>query len=333
MSNLAYIPNDYARGYVASLSDSRKGVHVPLSFIDLCNGNLHDAMLFSQIMYWHEPSKETGETRLKKLDDDGYLWLYKNHSDWYKECRIKTQTVRKCLERLKKSGLIKYKLSGAEGNATPHIRIDWDVFEQKMKELESPKAKKPKKSKIIPMPEAPATVEHTPVTTEQGGLLQQDTPLLQEVKSNTENTTENTRKDISAPIVTDISAVHPKLSSEDHAMFMDILHKQLKLPNGVGWDVYHQLRGTVKDKTSKRYKHGEMFRVTPVSVAELKAYVPFYRTKVTDTSIPIPTSADGLETWFSKLRDERAEQRKQIETQKRNVKRPLNYDELEKESA
>jgi len=128
-------------------------------------------------MYWHEPNKETGKPRMKVIYD-GYLWIAKNHSDWHEETRIKAATVRKCLDRLKERQLIFYILSGFNGNSTPFIRVNWTMFEAKMKALNTAKD--------------PDTREHDPDMREQGGLLPQDTPLLPEVNPNTETTTETT---------------------------------------------------------------------------------------------------------------------------------------------
>jgi len=203
MTALDYISNEYARGYVHSRSHSREGVFVSLEFIDLCNGNMYDAILFSQIMYWHEPSNKTGDTRMRR-ERDGHLWVAKNHSDWYAECRIKAQTVRKCLDRLKQSGLIIYELHGEKGNKTPFIRINWDVFAAKMKAMETDK-------KVIPIPDI---TEHTPVIPEQGGVYSVTDPLLQHNEPNTENTTENTTELTTAdePQVKSVTPQNPVLA-------------------------------------------------------------------------------------------------------------------------
>lgn len=132
-----YIDNDFGKQYVSRNYEARRGVHVPRSIVDINDGNIHDGIIFSQILFWHEPSLETGKTRLRKKMSDGRYWLYKNHSDWYTECRIKANTAKKCLGRIKERKLILYELHGANGNSTPHMRINWDEFERRMRLWES----------------------------------------------------------------------------------------------------------------------------------------------------------------------------------------------------
>lgn len=190
MGKLDYIDNDFARGYVQSHSNARRGVFVPMTFIDLCDGNMYDAILFSQLMYWHQPSNSTGEAKMQRKHN-GHLWVAKNHSDWYQECRIKSATVRKSLNRLKKTGLVIYELHGEKGLKTPFIRINWDVFEDKMKALEPP-----------------VIISHPPDTIEQGVCPSVSYPLLPENEPNTESTSKNThKKEPRAHINSDLDAM------------------------------------------------------------------------------------------------------------------------------
>lgn len=132
MAAYSYIPNEFGKAWVASRHEARRGVHTPLAYIDINEGNRFDADVFAQIMYWHEPNQETGESRMKH-QRDGYYWLTKNHSDWFAETRIKKETVRKCLDRLHTRKLIVYELHGDAGNVTPWIRVNWEEFERRMK--------------------------------------------------------------------------------------------------------------------------------------------------------------------------------------------------------
>ena len=133
---LDYINNEFGKAWVSSQYHARRGVFLPLVYIDINEGNLHDAVVFAQIMYWHEPNRETGKTRLRVLKD-GYWWLVKNHGDWESEVRISRRTVRNCLERIKGRGLIVYELHGHAGKKAPYIRVNWDVFKLRIEELEN----------------------------------------------------------------------------------------------------------------------------------------------------------------------------------------------------
>ncbi len=127
-----YIPNEFGRAWVSSQFYNRRGVHTPLAFIDINEGNRDDAYLFAQIMFWHEPNKETGQARISTLHN-GHLWLVRKHSDWFKETRMKKETVRACLRRLKERGLIFYELVGKKGQESPYVRVNWNEFERRMK--------------------------------------------------------------------------------------------------------------------------------------------------------------------------------------------------------
>jgi hypothetical protein len=185
---LSYIDNDFGKTWVASHVAAKRGVHVPLLYIDLNDGNIYDAIIFSQIMYWHEPSTETGQPRLKR-EKDGHLWLYKNHGDWLAECRIPRATARKCLDRIKARNLIIYDVGGEAGKASPFMRVNWDEFEKRMKVLlsnETPKNKPRKHAKKKP---APVSYQGTPP------VPQENTPVPYQGISNTESTAITTNKD------------------------------------------------------------------------------------------------------------------------------------------
>jgi hypothetical protein len=130
MEQLDYIPNTFVQQYITTLS----GVIVPIDFMALCDDNPFDAILLAQIIYWYRPNK-SGKRKLQ-IYKDGHWWIAKKHSDWYPECRIKERTVRRCLERLQDSKLIIYKVSGFAGMTIPHLRMNWEVFETKIKALQ-----------------------------------------------------------------------------------------------------------------------------------------------------------------------------------------------------
>jgi hypothetical protein len=186
---LDYIPNDFGRTWVQSHAEARRGVHLPLSYIDINEGNLNDAIVFAQIMYWHEPSAETGLSRLV-IQHDGHYWLAKNHCDWYAETRVKARTIRNCLSRLQERNLIIYELNGFAGNVTPHLRINWDEFERRMRHWTT-------HADAYSQDSTPDIRCQTPDTRGQGGLTPDVRPLTLDVKSNTETTTETTTEIIS----------------------------------------------------------------------------------------------------------------------------------------
>lgn len=219
----SYIPTEFGRTWVASRHEARRGTHVPIAYVDINDGNDYDAKVFAQIMYWHEPNMETGESRLRRKDD-GLYWLTKNHADWFAETRIRKATVRKCLSRLQNRDLIVYQLGGDKGNPTPEIRVNWEEFERRMKlwmehghntlgEEDYEKSlmiylRKPSDEAMSTLwawliqlfrEEALSTLQqdipsdttgHTPCPDISDPLIHEDIPLIPQVISNTETTSE-----------------------------------------------------------------------------------------------------------------------------------------------
>ncbi len=153
-------------------------------------------------------------------------------------------------------------------------------------------------------------------------------PTAQEVKTALPPKAQFTQIVIAA---TDSQSKPKPLSSDDYKLFMAILETKFNLYGGRALDIYHQLRGSTKDTKSKRYQYGQSFRDRPVTLSELQAFVGWYPAQCKDC--PYPIAADTLEDWFGKYLAQIDKQRKQVEFQQRNVKRPLNYDALEKDSA
>lgn len=124
------VPTERGQRILANQSAIWRGVHYALSFYDVLN-NQTDALVFSQIMYWHKPDDE-GYSKLRRRCTKGFFWIAKNHSDWYRETRCKMRTVQRSLERLAGYGLIYYELHGEKGNVTPWIRINWAEYDRLM---------------------------------------------------------------------------------------------------------------------------------------------------------------------------------------------------------
>ena len=132
MPELDYIHSDYGKAFVEGARTNQVGVFISETFVGINDGNLHDAILFAQIMYWHMPSLETGKTRLR-VKNDGEYWVAKNHKDWLPECFIKERSVRNIIPRLLGRKLIYYKLSGFAGSKMPYIRVNWSGLEAAIK--------------------------------------------------------------------------------------------------------------------------------------------------------------------------------------------------------
>jgi len=120
--------DDYLSGWLRSDSTREDSIVLRRVFIDICGGNLSDAVILSQIVYWHTP-KKNGETRLT-ISRDGHLWLAKGYGDWWEECRIPQGTARDALRRLEALGIIIKRVWHFDGRKMPHFRIDTVEFKR-----------------------------------------------------------------------------------------------------------------------------------------------------------------------------------------------------------
>ncbi len=118
----------FLEGYLASESADRDVIKVKRIYIQICGDNLNDAVLFSQIMYWHGRDKN-GQSRLRVVRG-GHLWLAKRYEDWWAECRINASTARDAIKRLCKIGLIEKRRFHFDGKPMVHLRVVPDKFEE-----------------------------------------------------------------------------------------------------------------------------------------------------------------------------------------------------------
>jgi hypothetical protein len=114
-------------GWLASEDAQRDIIAVKKMYVDINDGNLHDGMLFSQIMFWHGNSKETGKPRMS-VKKSGHLWLAKQYKEWWDECRIKKGTAKQCIDRMVKRGLLIREQHRFGGMRTVHLRVNPERF-------------------------------------------------------------------------------------------------------------------------------------------------------------------------------------------------------------
>jgi hypothetical protein len=120
---------------ISSDQFASRGTFVPLSFIDICEGDDSSAQIFAQIMYWFTPVQEQGVYRMKiSIEQEGHYWLAKAHGEWFKETRIRRATAKRAVKYLAELGLIELKYYEYGGVAqVPHYRIMWEEFERRMR--------------------------------------------------------------------------------------------------------------------------------------------------------------------------------------------------------
>lgn len=95
------------------------------------DNNIHDAVLFSQIMFWHGNNKETNKPRMK-IHKEGHLWIAKSYEEWEKETCIKERTIRKSLQRITDRNLIFSELWKFNNRPVLHVRVNPDGFKERL---------------------------------------------------------------------------------------------------------------------------------------------------------------------------------------------------------
>jgi len=126
---------DFLKGWLKSDAARRDSIDVKRIYIDICGGNLIDAVIFSQIMYWHEP-KADGKPRLE-IKREGHLWLAKRYEDWWEDCRVPERPARDSIARLIAIGLLVKKLWHFDGRPTVHLRVNGSRFKELVAAVEN----------------------------------------------------------------------------------------------------------------------------------------------------------------------------------------------------
>lgn len=97
--------------------DTQK-VCVEMWVIDVLEGDIVTALLFSQLLWWHQPSPD-GRPRVR-YERDGHVWLVRADDDWMNDCRLTLKQVRRARQVLIDRGLVehrRYKKGGAPTSA------------------------------------------------------------------------------------------------------------------------------------------------------------------------------------------------------------------------
>jgi hypothetical protein len=95
-------------------------------------GDLVAGTLLSQILYWFGTA-EDGRLRVR-IERDGELWLVKSREDWFNEIRISPKQFDRAIKELEKKKLIIRKNLKFKGSPTTHIRPNYSVYNEKIKE-------------------------------------------------------------------------------------------------------------------------------------------------------------------------------------------------------
>lgn len=176
--------SDFFEGWIQSDAAKRDSIDLKRVYIDMCEGNLYDAVIFSQIMYWHEP-KPNKKSRLT-IERGGFLWLAKGYGDWWEECRVNERTARQCIQRLEKLELIIKEVFHFNKRPTIHIRVNEEGFEKRAKSILNDISRQleasPKRHQMSDTSDAKRQIQMTsdvisPSTTENTAEIPTETPI------------------------------------------------------------------------------------------------------------------------------------------------------------
>lgn len=103
-------------------------------------------MVLSEVVYWHLPGK-TGKSRL--LLKNGEQWLATRRKSWWDRSRLTEREFDRALEKLVKAKLIIREYFVYSDQLTPHLRINWPVFEERYNQLMSDIPARATKRRII----------------------------------------------------------------------------------------------------------------------------------------------------------------------------------------
>jgi hypothetical protein len=87
-------------------------------------GDVVAGLFLSQLLFWCQPSKSGA---YKMADKEG-MWIAKERSDWYAECRLSVKQVARSTKILKASGIIKTRTARFQRRTIQHIQLQHQAF-------------------------------------------------------------------------------------------------------------------------------------------------------------------------------------------------------------
>lgn len=146
-------------------------------YVSLLQGDVHAALMLSQIVYWYRPSKKSGGAKLR-VYKKGIWWLAKSHRHWHEECGLSRKQVHRCINALYHHGLIEKGRFRFDGSPTVHVRLRYASG----------------RSVLTEIPSAAELEANAKPFAHKGNLdcAPKSSPLTQEEQFITESTTETT---------------------------------------------------------------------------------------------------------------------------------------------
>lgn len=114
------------REFLSFIADGEDIISFRKSYVDITD-SLIAGMMLNEIIFWHLPNRETGQSKLRVIHEDKE-WLAISKVDWYNRARITSSQARTGENRLIELGFINVRVFKFNGVPTTHYSLNWDFF-------------------------------------------------------------------------------------------------------------------------------------------------------------------------------------------------------------
>lgn len=101
---------------------------------EICDRDVNQALLLSQILFLYLPSAKTGKSKLR-IFRDGRHWIANSYEAWGDILVMKPNAVKYAIKKLKDAGLIETKRYRWKGSPTQHVALNQDALEAKLRQV------------------------------------------------------------------------------------------------------------------------------------------------------------------------------------------------------
>ena len=100
------------------------------AYVDI-SGDVISAIILTDLCYWHRPNKRN-KRRFNAYSKDGTGWVARTLAEWSKKTRLTPRQIQYAVDKLVKRDLVKRQNFRYKGLKTMHLRINEEVFGQRM---------------------------------------------------------------------------------------------------------------------------------------------------------------------------------------------------------
>lgn len=116
-----------AQDPIMLLQSSYDRIEIKKLYIDIAE-DLIAGILLSQIILLNLPTSE--DSMEFRVERDNELWIAKDRSDWWNECRITPKQFDRAIKILEEKSLVQKKLFKLNGTPMVHIKLNADQLIQ-----------------------------------------------------------------------------------------------------------------------------------------------------------------------------------------------------------